>query len=203
MPVAPAFQIVTVLFALLLGFLAADVWAQQRHAVDAAFKEALAFTRLQTLSDTSDQEALQARQMLLQYRTAVAETEWGLHANHVADPSAASALKTMRLHSLRLGNTLAATEWMRSVGDLEEARQRRLLIGSDTTDTSQWTLVLVLGFFAAAALTVCHMDRPPAARLILFIFAVALSLVLWQLARHTNPYSGGDVHVSLPAVLSR
>ena len=202
LPVAPAFQVLTVLFALLLGFLASDIWSQQRQAVDAASREEISLQRLYDLSDPTALNQLEARSMLVQYEAGVAHGEWGTHFNHTADPSAAAALLALR----RLGATMAqggspavlTAEWMRSVNELADARHRRLLIGADSTDNSQWSVVLVLAFFAAAALAACHMDRPPAGRLVLFMFSLAVSIVLWQLARHTNPYNGGDIQVQAP-----
>lgn len=206
LPVGPAFQIVTVLFALLLGFLAADLWAQQRQAVDAAFKEALAFNRLTVLAESAAPQQPTAAALLEDYRVAVADAEWGRDANQVADSRATAALKAMRVMGVAdagMGGMrpALAAEWMRATGELQEARDRRLLIGTDTTDNSQWTLVLMLAFFAAVALAVCHMDRPPAGRLILAVFALALTLVFWQLARHTNPYAGGDLRIPVPLAL--
>lgn len=206
LPVGPAFQIVTVLFALLLGFLAADLWAQQRQAVDAAFKEALAFNRLTVLAESAAPQQPAAGALLEDYRAAVADAEWGRDANQVADPRATAALKAMRVMGVADGGMggmrpALAAEWMRATGELQEARDRRLLIGTDTTDNSQWTLVLMLAFFAAVALAICHMDRPAAGRLILAVFALALTLVFWQLARHTNPYAGGDLRIPVPLAL--
>lgn len=202
LPVAPAFQVLTVLFALLLGFLAADIWSQQRQAVDAAFKEGISLQRLYDLSGPAALDEAEARPMLERYQSIVAEKEWGAQFNHTAEPSASAALFELRLFGAKLAQggkpALLTAEWMRSVNDLSEARQRRLLIGADSTDNSQWSVVLVLTFFAAAALAACHMDRPPAGRLVLALFAVAVSIVLWQLARHTNPYNGGDIRIEAP-----
>ena len=175
----------TVLFALLLGFLAADIWAQQRQAVDAAFKEKIALKRLHALNDPKLEGANEARTMLGKYQAAVAQREWGNHFNRVPDPEAAFALDSLRLHSARLSENNAPasviSEWVRSVNELEEARYRRLLIGADVTDSSQWWVILVLTFFVCAALAACHMDRPPAGRLIMSLFMAALVIVLWQL----------------------
>ncbi|AMM24989.1 bestrophin-like domain [Variovorax sp. PAMC 28711] len=206
LPVGPAFQVLTVLFALLLGFLAADIWAQQRQAVDAAFKEGVSLQRLRDLAGPTALDTADASPMLAQYQMAVTGREWGLNFNHAADPAAAAAINALRLHGAQLARdgkpAVLAAEWMRSVNDLEEARYRRLLIGSDATDNSQWAIVLLLTFFAAAALAACHMDRPPAGRLILALFCLGVAIVLWQLARHTNPYNGGNIRISMPASLA-
>lgn len=207
LPVGPAFQVLTVLFALLLGFLAADIWAQQRQAVDAAFKEGVSLQRLRDLSGPAALDTADAGPMLAQYQAAVTGREWGLNFNHTPDPAAAATLHALRLHAGKLVRegkpAILVAEWMRSVNDLEEARHRRLLIGADATDNSQWAVVLVLTFFAAAALAACHMDRPPAGRLILVLFCLGVAIVLWQLARHTNPYNGGNIRISLPSSLAQ
>ena len=207
LPVAPAFQVLTVLFALLLGFLATDIWAQKRQAVDAAFKEEIALKRLYALNDPKLDGANEARVMLGKYQTAVAQREWGNHFNRIPDPEAAFALDSLRLHSVSLSRNSApafiVSEWVRSVNELEEARYRRLLIGADVTDSSQWWVIFVLTFFVFAALAACHMDRPPAARLIMTLFMVAVVIILWQLVRHTNPYNGGDIRIPLPQTMSQ
>ena len=171
LPVGPAFQVLTVLFALLLGFLAADIWAQQRQAVEASFKEGISLQQLRDLTEPSALDAGDARPMIAQYQAAVVGREWGASFNHAPDPLAAAAINNLRLYGQKLAldgkPAVLASEWMRSVNDLEESRDRRLLIGADTTDNSQWVVVLVLTFFAAAALAVCHMDRPPAGRLVI------------------------------------
>ncbi|CAN5906511.1 hypothetical protein BH11PSE13_BH11PSE13_23850 [soil metagenome] len=202
LPVGPAFQVLTVLFALLLGFLAADIWSQQRQAVEAVFKEEISVQRLVDLSGSAALDDAAARPLIEQYRTAVADREWGAHFNRIADVSASTALLSLRLLGAKMAQggkpPVLTADWMRSVNDLEEARHRRLLIGADTTDNSQWSVVLVLTFFAAAALAACHMDRPPAGRLVLLLFSIGVSIVLWQLARHTNPYNGGDIQIRMP-----
>ena len=207
LPVAPAFQVLTVLFALLLGFLAADIWAQQSQAADAAFKEEIALKRLYLLNDPKLDGANEARAMLAKYQTAVAKREWGNHFNRLPDPEAASALDSLRLHSVSLSRNNAPafviSEWVRSVNELEEARYRRLLIGADVTDSSQWWVILVLTFFVFAAVAACHMDRPPAGRLTMTLFMIAVVIILWQLARHTNPYNGGDIRIPLPQTMSQ
>lgn len=202
LPVAPAFQVLTVLFALLVGFLGADIWSQQRQAVEAAFKEEISLQRLYDLADPDALNEPEARPMLAQYRAAVVDKEWGLRLNHTADSAVSADLLALRLLGPKMAQAqkpaVLTAEWVRSVNELAEARQRRLMIGSDSTDNSQWSVVLVLTFFAAAALAACHMDRPPAGRLVLLLFAVGVAVVLWQLARHTNPYNGGDIRIQAP-----
>ena len=207
LPHANAFQLLSILLALLIGFLGADIWAQQRNAGEAALKEGHSIARLQELEAGTPMGSPEAALAIKRYREAVADLEWGKYFNHQADPAASAALTALRLYGARLGSegmpSVLVGEWMRAVNDLEEARDRRLFIGSDSSDNSQWVAVLVMTFFAGAALAVCHLDRPGGGRLILFLYSLAIAIVLLQMARHTNPYSGGGLQVSMSVSLGQ
>lgn len=206
LPVGPAFVPVTTVFALFLSFLAADIWTQQRTAIDAAAKEVTALVRLSELVAPAALDMPGAAPQLAAYRHAVSTQEWGLHFNHHASPGAALALRDLRLQAARLSREGApaplVAQWFKAVDDLEDARLRRLFIGSDHTDDNQWWVVVVLAFFAHIMIAAAHLDRPPAGRMVLAVFSVATTLALWQLAMHTNPYNGGFTRVTMPAYLA-
>jgi hypothetical protein len=63
-------------------------------------------------------------------------------------------------------------------------------------------VVMVLAFFSYLTIAAAHLDRPPAGRLALMLFAIATTLALWQLVMHTNPYNGGYTRVAMPAYLA-
>ena len=205
LPVGPAFVPVATVCALFLSFLAADIWSQQRTAIDAASKEAMAFTRLSELMVPSALDAAAAAPLLAAYQHAVSTEEWGVHFNQQASPDAAQALRDLRLQGASLSRAAApaalVAQWFKAVDELEDARLKRLFIGSDHTDNNQWWVVLVLIFFTYAIIAAAHLDRPPAGRLVLALFSIAITLALWQLAMHTNPYNGGFTRVTLPASL--
>ena len=121
LPVAPAFQVLTMLFALLMGFLADEIWAQQRQAVEAAFKEAISLQRLRVLAEPPALDAGDAHPMLTQYQAAVVGREWGTNFNHAPNPLAAAAVNSLRRYGrkLALDGKLAvlASEGMRSVNE--------------------------------------------------------------------------------------
>lgn len=205
LPVGPAFVPVTTVFALFLSFLAVDIWTQQRMAIDAASKEATALMRLHELSAPAALNVSVAAPVLAAYRHAVSTEEWGVHFNHQASPGAALALSELRLQGAHLSRESSpaplVAQWLRTVDDLEDARLRRLFIGSDHTDNNQWWVVLVLAFFAHLTIAAAHLDRPPAGRMVMVLFSISTTLALWQLAMHTNPYNGGFTRVTMPAAL--
>ena len=206
LPVGPAFVPVTTVFALFFSFLAADIWTQQRTAIDAASKEVTAVMRLSELMAPAALDAPRVAPLLAAYRHAVSTEEWGVYFNHQASPGAALALRELRLQGVHLSRdgapAVMVTQWFKAVDELEDARLRRLFIGSDHTDNNQWWVVLVLAFFAYIMIAAAHLDRPPAGRLVLTVFSIATTLALWQLAMHTNPYNGGFTRVTMPVYLS-
>ena len=206
LPVGPAFVPVTTIFALFLTFLAVDIWTQQRTAIDAASKEVSALMRLSELREPAALNVSQAEVLLVAYRNAVSTDEWGVHFNHKASPDAAKALRELRMQGACLSRdgspALMVGQWLKAVDELEDARLRRLLIGSDHTDNNQWWVVILLAFFAYMMIAASHLDRPPAGRLVLVLFSIATTLALWQLAMHTNPYNGGFTRVTMPVYLA-
>ena len=206
LPVGPAFVPVTTVFALFLTFLAVDIWTQQRTAIDAASREVTALMRLNELVEPAALDAPRAAPLLAAYRHAVSSEEWGVHFNHKASPGAALALRELRLQAAYLSRSgspaVLVAQWLKAVDDLEDARLKRLFIGSDHTDNNQWWVVLLLAFFAYLTIAAAHLDRPPAGRMMLTMFSIAITLALWQLAMHTNPYNGGFTRVTMPAYLA-
>ena len=202
LPAGPAFVPVTTVFALFLSFLAVDIWTQERMANDYAFKEVSALTRLYELKEPAALNSPAAAPVLEAYRQAVSKDEWGVHFNRQATPGATSALRDLRLQGAHLSREGAPaplmTQWFKAVDELQEARLKRLMIASDNTDNNQWWVVIALALFAYLAIATSHMDRPPAGRMVLVLFAIANTLALWQLAMHTNPYNGGFTRVTMP-----
>ena len=206
LPVGPAFVPVTTVFALFLSFLAVDIWTQQRTAIDSASREVTALMRLNELMEPAVLDIPAAASLLAAYRHAVSTEEWGVHFNHQASPEAALALRELRLQAARLSRdgspAVLVAQWFKAVDELEDARLKRLFIGSDHTDNNQWWVVLLLAFFAHLMIAAAHLDRPPAGRMVLTLFSIATTLALWQLAMHTNPYNGGFTRVTMPAYLA-
>jgi hypothetical protein len=194
LPVGPAFVPVTTVFALFLGFLAVDVWTQQRQATDAALKERAAWFRLSDLASADAANLSPTVPVLTRYRDAIAVEEWADSYNRVESRAASEALRELRLAAGAMSrqgvSPTLLSQWLRAVDELEDARLRRLLIGADHTDNQQWTVVLVLAVFVYFMIAASHLDRPPAGRLILVLFSLATTLAFWQLAIHTNPYRG-------------
>ncbi|MEX0759912.1 MAG: hypothetical protein WD100_10055 [Tistlia sp.] len=195
LPVAPFFVSVTTLFALFLGFLAADIWAEKRRASDAAYAERAALERFVTLSGPEVLDAADALAAAERYRRRVIEQEWGAARNGAADPETEAALRAMWSAAARLTGDASAVpasgHLFVALEGLSGARSDRLSIGAAHGGSTAWYSVLALWVFSFAALAVVHLDRPAAGRLAMTVFALATSVAFFFLILHDSPYGGG------------
>lgn len=195
LPVAPFFVSVTTVFALFLGFLAADVWDDKQRASDAAYRERSALQRFVTLVGPGALDDPQALAAAARYRSSVVEREWRGARNAAADPQARAALRALWAAAARLSaggaSSPAAAHLFAVLDDLEAARAERLSIGADAGGSNAWYSVLALWLFSFAALAAVHLDRPPAGRLALTLFALATGASFFFLVLHDSPYGGG------------
>lgn len=193
LPVAPFFTAVTTIWALSVGFAAADLWNTRAHAEQAAAAERSSISRLYGMSAAGALDVPPLREALSAYVSAVAQTEWAI-ANTDAGERVEAALQQIRIATIEMARAGAPSALMFRIAqdfdELQDARNARLAIGVSTISEYKWYLVLVLTFVSMIAITAVHADRPRAARRALLIFAVAATASLWILALYANPYWG-------------
>lgn len=179
--VAPFFTSVAVLFSLLFGFLANDVWERNRrgHRAVAVEHEALvtvhALGRVTGASAALD-EAVRA------YVDAAVMKEWTAMARQQAAPEAGQALDILLIAAASAG---AAPNIERALIDsvqrVRAARAERLLLSLQAPEELRWATALLLALITQICIAAVHLDkaRPQAAALVLFTLAVwvAISLV--------------------------
>ncbi len=195
LPVAPFFVSVTTIFALFVGFLAADIWNEKRRASDSAYAERSAIERFETLVGPHGLADAAALSAVERYRRAVIDVEWRDWENRRRDPRADAALDAMWARTVELARQGApapvASHLLAVLDDVAAARAERLAIGSDGGAANAWWTMLALCLFSYAAIAAVHLDRPAAGRLALTVFALATTAAFWFLALHDSPYSGG------------
>jgi hypothetical protein len=195
LPVAPFFTAVTTIWALSLGFAAADLWGVRAQAEQASSAERSSISRLHGMSADDALDAPRLREALAAYASAVAQVEWGEAANARPAEEVERALQSMRLAIIELARAGTPAALMAKMAqdfdELQDARNTRLAIGAGSISEYKWYLVLVLTVMSMIAIAAVHADRPPAGRWSLAIFAVAATASLWILALYANPYSGG------------
>lgn len=191
--VAPYASSLAVLFALLTGFLANDVWERERRASRAVLAERDGLLEVHQLSVASNMAGV--RGALRNYLRTVVADEWSRMADREKSAAAAEALAALLREVVRPG---AAAEvgpavhgaLLHGVLRVRTARDDRLVLSNDQSDATKWMSVLILALLTQVALAVVHLDRPRAQFAALVIFGVAAATTLGLVAMRERPFAG-------------
>lgn len=193
--VAPFFAAVSVLFALLTGFLASDVGDRNRQAVRAVTAERDAVLNLYTLSIASASEMGSIRAALRAYVAAVVEDEWSRMA---ASESSQRTDEAMAVLMQEVSDPKIAVESGQAVHNallntairIRTARSERLALSADRTNDLKWATVLILGVLTQVAIGLVHLDRPRAHAAAMTVFSLAMTITLSLIALQEHPFNG-------------
>jgi hypothetical protein len=194
--VAPYAGSIALLFALLTGFLASDVWERERHAERAVLAERDGLLAAHELSVAAGNVA-GIQEALGGYVRAVVKDEWRRMAEGEGSPAAREALGALLrvvaspALTAQAGTTVQAG-LVDSILQVRRARDDRLLLSSDESDATKWASVLILALLTLVALGVVHLERPRAQLTALVIFAVAAAAALGLLAVRERPFAGAN-----------
>jgi hypothetical protein len=193
-PVAPFFASVTTIWALIFGFVAAEVWQTNNRATEAALAERSSIQRLAGIAAPDALDLPQLRRALAEYVIAVAEDEWGRDANSAPHARADAAVQGLRLNLIVAAHggmpEALVSKMIVDFDELQDARELRLAIGQRNLAELKWTLVVVLAVLSQISIAFVHRDRPRAGRVAIGIFTIAACLSIWLVALHATPYSG-------------
>ncbi len=193
--VAPFFGAAGILFALLTGFLAADVGDRNRQAWRAVHSESSAAASLYTLSIASVSDMAAIRAALRNYLRSVVADEWP----HMAYNGGSSKTETaLSMLLTELSHPKIATEAGQAVHNallntvlrVRDARSDRLALASDRTNDLKWTIVLVLGVITQIAIGLVHLERPRAQAAAIVVFSTAAVVTLGLIALQEHPFEG-------------
>lgn len=185
---------ITTVWALALGFAAADIWSVNSQARQAAAEERSAITRLAGIAVPAMLDRPSIVEAILAYEEAVHKLEWNGHANLEPAPQADAAIEEIRAEIVRLAFDGTPDALVAKIAEdfdqLQDARSARLALAQGPGGDYKWYLVLFLTVLSQVALAAVHADRWIGGRRSLVIFTVAAAVSLWILALHANPYVG-------------
>jgi hypothetical protein len=194
--VAPAyFGVVSILFALLTGFLASDISDRNRQAARAVQTEAGALRNVFTLSVAATADMHDIRAAWRAYVESVVNDDWPAMArgemsattdhaydrllHEVADPgitstSGAAVQNALLNETVRVGT----------------ARSDRSTLANDRTNDVKWIMVLLLGVMTQVGIGVVHLQKRGAHIAALAIFSTAAVITLGLVALQESPFEG-------------
>lgn len=192
--VAPYFSGIVVIFGILVGFLANDVWERNRRATAIVRSEAANLTALHDLSITSGLPALQIDRAIHDYVLAVVDKEWPAMTKGEASQDAENAQDKLLEAAADLEAepkaSPAITRVMLDIAlKIRDARYERLLLSADYSESFKWLSVLVIALGGQISCAVVHLERPRPQIAALAIFTTGVVIVLGLIASHEFPFS--------------
>jgi hypothetical protein len=195
-----------IIFALLVGFLAAQVWNDADRASTAVNREASALRAAVLLAAAFPGEPeARLRELIRSYIQDAVTQEWPAMARR----NATLAIAPARLgEALRLalsltprceGQVAAQREMLGSLQNALEARRQRIILSRSSINWVKWTVLLVQAGLTLVTIAMVHSDNRAANRILMAIFATGVGVAIVLIASHSRPFTG-EISVR-PAVL--
>ena len=186
-----------IVFALVVGFLAAGVWNDASSARVAVNEEASALRTADLLVGSFPAaDAARMRALLRAHIESDVQTDWPAMARQegtltVIPVALADALKlALQLHPETAGQGVAQRELAVSIENALDARRQRIIISQSRVNWAKWAGVVLLAMIALVAIACVHAGRRLTAGIALGLFAVAVSVSLILIVSQDRPFGG-------------
>lgn len=191
-----------IIFGLMVGFIAAQVWGDFQRANEAVNREASAL-RAVVLLASSFPEQIEERMRALIHRQIeeVAAREWPAMARQQAALVMAPAplVEALRVALGQVprdeGQAIAQREMVRSLDDAFDARRQRILISRSTVNWVKWSGLSLDAVLMLFAIAMIHCDNRAGAALAMGVFAMGVAVSALLIAAYARPFTG---EISVP-----
>ena len=184
-------------FGLVVGFLAAQVWSDANTAQAAVNREASALRAAVLLSERYPAPTGARIRMLVDRHIQQAVTvEWPAMAEQRATltlvPAAlGKALAVaLALSPTSEGQTVAQRELVASLQTAFDARRQRVIVSESSVNWVKWTGVILLAALTLVAIAFVHCDNRLTAAVAMGVFAGAVAVSLVMIAAQSRPFAG-------------
>src|SRR5262245_14347210 len=206
---APAFKAVSpgllpvlgVLFALLVGFIAVDVWNTFDKAKTAVNSEASALRAVIVLAGTFPEEQKTRIEALINRHVEEAvNKEWPEMAQQQATLSTSATNLIEALHNAFAlkpdddSQRAAQPEMIRALRAALDARRQRIVISQSSVGAVKWMAILFQAFCTLVAIAMVRSDNRRACAITLTLFASGVALSVLLIAAYSRPFTG-DISV--------
>src|SRR5262245_12580010 len=197
-----------IVFALLVGFLAAQVWSDADRAHAAVSHEAGALRVIVLLSAAFPGDtAVRLRDVVRSHIQDATTHEWPEMARHrvtltlIPVPLAEALRLTLTLTPHGDGQVAAQRALVDAIQTALEARRQRIILSGSSVNWVKWLVLLAQAMLTLVTIAMVHADNARACRTILAIFATSVGLAVTLIAAHSRPFTG-ELSVS-PAILQQ
>jgi hypothetical protein len=186
-----------ILFGLMVGFIAAQVWSDVERAKAAVNREASALRAVIFLAGSFPGEPeARLHALVRRHITEAVTQEWPAMARGratlaIAPPAMAEALRLiLSLTPRGEGQAIAQREMVASLENALDARRQRILISQSSVNWVKWTGLLLQAICTLVAIAMVHSDNRTTAVLALGIFATGVAVSVLLIASHNRPFTG-------------
>ena len=183
-----------IIFGLLVGFTAAQVWSDNDRASAAVDREASALRSVVILAAAFPGEPeTRLRALVSSYIAEAAAQEWPMMIHRtltlqIAPRALAEALQlTLALESTGLGQQIAQREITAALESAMDARRQRIRISQSQVNWVKWSSLYLQ---AACALAMVHSDNRLASAITMGLFATGVAASALLIAAYDRPFIG-------------
>src|SRR6476646_3786037 len=190
-----------IIFGLLVGFTAAQVWSDFEKAKIAVSNEASALRSVIILSQRfPTEQGSQLRTLINEHIETAVNQEWPAMAQQRARLGAVptklvEALNlTLSLATEEPGQKLTQNEIVRSIQSALDARRQRIIISQSTVSIIKWSGLLLQALCTLIAISFVHSDNRTTCAIALVLFATGVAASILLIECYSRPFTG-DVSV--------
>jgi hypothetical protein len=186
-----------ILFALLVGFIAVEVWNNYDKAKVAVATEASALRAIVLLAGTFPEEQKTHIHALIDRHIETAVNEgWPAMAQHRLTLSTLPTALIEELHDTLAikpvddSQRTAQTEMVKALHTAMDARRQRIVVSQSAVGTVKWAGILLMGLCTLVAIAMVHSDNRLTCAIALTLFATGIALSLLLIAAYSRPFTG-------------
>lgn len=191
--VAPFVGVTVLIFSILVGFLASDVWDRNRRAAATVRGEGASLVSLHALAAALGAPHVAIDRAIRAYAAAVIDKEWPQMENGKASPEAEAAqddlLQIVAQSDFAVARNATVDRLLLDTAlRVREARGDRLAFSLDISEGVKWTCVLAMALMAQISVAAVHLDEARAQVAALVILTASIVLVIGLIAAHEGPF---------------
>jgi len=186
-----------IIFGLLVGFIAVQVWGDFEKAKIAVATEAGALRTVVLLADAfPDAEKTRIDALINRHIEEAVNKEWPAMARGKMKLSNLPMALIQELHeTLAITPTnesqrLAQPDMMRAVHTALEARRQRIVVSQSSVGTVKWAGILLQGLCTLIAIAMVHSDNKLTCGIALALFSTGIALSVLLIAAYSRPFTG-------------
>jgi Protein of unknown function (DUF4239) len=186
-----------IIFGLLVGFVAVQVWNDFDKAKAAIASEASALRGVVLLADSfPEEQRSRLRSLVNRHIDEAVHQEWPAMAEQRATlarlpVTLMEALQyTLSFKAADENQTTAQREIVNALERAMEARRQRIVISQSTVSSVKWAAILLQALCALIAIAMVHSDNRMTCAIALTIFATGVSICVLMIAAYTRPFTG-------------